>query len=385
MRLNNNSILMILTFLIFSSCQTKEQQSIQNYEGKQFSFEEVDSFISQKMNSLKIPGISIAIINDGKVAYHRAFGVSNFDTKKKIDENSIFEAASLSKPLFSYFVLKLSEKGIIDLDRPLYFYLKDEAMERDQRYRQVTARMVLNHTTGFPNWRWFDELPADQNLERGDFFLKKDPATTFTYSGEAYQYLARVIAHLSFMNMNELSNLFQKEVAIPLQMKHAYFVWDDFLLEHKVFGHKKGKVNKRSWGAGLPNHNSKTFNAAGGLHTEAKSYANFLLEIMNIEKENPYYNMIEEMLTLHVELPKEDNNFKEDGITSWGLGVGIKPFGKDVLFTHGGSNSDFQSQFTFSRNKKIGYVFFTNCDKGKEFNKELEGFIFSLQVKAEEL
>ena len=263
---NSNKNLLFLTILfLFFSCNSKVENTIYTYDQQSISQSELDSFINHQLDSLNIPAISIAIINDSKTVYHRAIGVNHLVKKDPISEQSIFEAASLSKPIFAFFILKLSEKGIIDLDRPLYFYLPDEKMERDQRYKDVSARSVLRHTSGFPNWRWFDSHPEGEEIERGDFFMISEPNTKFDYSGEAYQYLARVIAHLCFINMNELADLFSKEVSKPLEMEHAYFVWDDFLMENKVYGHKENQPRNRDWGSGLPSHNSMFFGAAGGL------------------------------------------------------------------------------------------------------------------------
>ena len=173
--------------------------------------------------------------------------------------------------------------------------------------------------------------------------------------------------------MYDLNELFQNEVAEPLEMKHAYFVWDDYLYSNKVFGHIDGKPRKRDWGTGLPYQNSKIFNSAGGLHTEANSYANFLTSIIN--GKGLYPETYKEMLNPYTEISKESVNYKEDGITNWSLGFGIKPMENDTIYRHGGSNSDFQSEFAFSIKKKYGYVFFVNCDKGNEFNEKLEQFL----------
>ncbi len=364
-----------LTFLfLFQSCNKNvDVLKIETYQDKILSIADTEEFLKTQMDELGIPALSLAIINNGEIVYNNALGVANITTQIEVGENSIFEAASLSKPVFAFFVMKLSEKGIIDLDRPLYFYLPEEELGRDERYKHVTARMVLNHSTGFPNWRWFDKLPEDSELERGDFFMINDPNTVFTYSGEAYQYLARVIAHLNFVNMFELDNLFQQEVAKPLQMQHAYFVWDDYLYNNKVFGHKEGKPRKRGWGAGLPYQNSKIFNSAGGLQTEATSYATFLTSIIN--RKGLYPETYAEMLSPGTEISLDDPNYIEDGITSWSLGFGLKPIKNDTIYRHGGSNTDFQSEFAFSMNKKYGYVFFVNCDKGNEFNDQLERFL----------
>jgi len=374
--MNKLTYLIILLFLsnIFQSCNKgNEISQVETYKGKKISIETLEEFLKTQIDVLNIPAISIAIINDGEIVYNNSLSISNTTTNQPVSQSSIFESASLSKPVFAFFVMKLSEKGIIDLDRPLHYYLPDQEMEKDQRYKNVSARMVLSHRTGFPNWRWFNKPPENMDINRGDFFMISDPNTTFTYSGEAYQYLARVIAHLNFVNMYELNDLFQNEVAKPLGMGHAYFVWNDYLYDNKVFGHIDGKPRKMKWGTSLPNQNSKILNAAGGLRTEAKSYAQFLTSIIN--GQGLYHKTYKEMLSPYTDIPKENVNYKEDGITNWSLGFGIKPMKNDTIYRHGGSNQDFQSEFAFSVKKKYGYVFFVNCDKGNEFNEQLEKFL----------
>ena len=333
---------------------------------------EMDDFLQHHMDSLKIPGISIAIINDAKIVYHRAEGVANVETQEKIDDNSIFEAASLSKSVFSYFVLRMMEKGTIDLDRPLFFYLEDASMAIDDRYKSVTARMVLNHTTGFPNWRWFDPAPAGMNVKRGDFYMKAEPHT-FTYSGEAYQYLARVLAHNNFVNMYELAELFTAEVATPLEMERAYFVWDDFLYDNKVYGHKNEKVDGRKWGTGLPHQHSKILNAAGGLHTEAISYARFLIALM--KEEGLDASSIAEMLDEQVTLPVDHKFYLDENTSAWGLGISIEVLNGHKYYKHGGNNGGFMSGYLFNRDTNNGYVYFVNNDKGREFDVALRKFL----------
>ncbi len=360
-------VLFILSSIILSCNSNEKLVQIKTYKDNALSLEKFNKFLKTQMDSLSIPALSIAIINDGEIVYHKALGVSNTITNKKVDENSIFSAASLTKSTTAFFVMRLSEKGIIDIDRPLYFYLPEKDLEIDQRYKNVSARMVLSHRTGFPNWRWFDKPPENIEIERGDFFMVANPNTEFTYSGEAYAYLGRVIAHLNFVNMKELSNVFHKEVATPLAMEHAYVIWDDFLYNNKVFGHSDGKVLKKEGSGGLPHMNSLTY---GGLNTEANSYAHFLTAIIN--QKGLKSETFKEMLSPYTIIPKDNVNYTEDGITHWGLGFGIKPLKNDTIYRHGGSIKGAQSEYAFSINKKYGYVFFVNCEKGNEFNENLE-------------
>lgn len=369
-----NLFLFIFISFVFQSCNKENKaQEIKSYKEHKITITALEEFLKNQMDSLNIPSISISIINDGKISYNNSLGVTNTKINQVVNKESIFEAASLSKPVFALFVMKLSEKGIIDLDRPLHYYLPDKEMEKDQRYKNVSARMVLCHKTGFPNWRWFDKLPEGIAINRGEFFMVNDPNTTFNYSGEAYQYLARVIAHLNYVNMNELNELFQNEIAKPLAMEHAYFVWNDHIYDNKVSGHLDGNPRKMKWGTALPHQNSKVFSASGGLRTEANSYAHFLTSIIN--KKGLYKETYEEMLSPYTLIPKDNVSYTQDGITHWSLGFGIKPTENDTIYRHGGSNKDFQSEFAFSIKKKYGYVFFVNCNKGNELNEKLEQFL----------
>ena len=297
----------------------------------------------------------------------------SLDDHEPVTDNTVFEAASLSKPVFAFFTMRMVEEGVVDLDRPLAFYLADPEMETDERYKRVTARMVLCHTTGFPNWRWFDPADPALHIKPGEFYMKFDPGTRFSYSGEGYQFLARVLAHNNHVNMEQLSSLFQEEVAVPLGMRYSYFTWDKYLYDHKAWGHKNGKTDYAVWGAASPSDNSKILNAAGGFCTESVSYAQFLIALM--DGKGLRRRDLDELLKEQTKVPSDQPSYKEDGIRGWSLGFGMKPTPFGTEYKHGGNNGGYQAGFAFCREKRIGYVFFTNCDRGSEFNKDLESYV----------
>ena len=116
--------------------------------------------IPQWLQETKMPAVSIAIIRDGQLAWRRAFGVKDTGTNEPVDIDSVFAACSDTKPVFAYGVLKLCEKGVLNLDTPLTKYTS-RRITADPRVELITARHVLNHTTGFPNWRQGPELPIE--------------------------------------------------------------------------------------------------------------------------------------------------------------------------------------------------------------------------------
>ena len=116
--------------------------------------------IPQWLNETKMPAVSIAIVRDGRRAWQRAFGVKDTGTNEPVDVNTPFAACSDTKPVFAYGVLKLCEKGVLDLDTPLTKYTT-RRITADPRIERITTRHVLNHTTGFPNWRQGKDLPIE--------------------------------------------------------------------------------------------------------------------------------------------------------------------------------------------------------------------------------
>lgn len=350
--------LFIVTLLLFASDDCSFGQ-IKKLDGERITSLEIDDFVKIQMDSLQMPGLSIAIINDGKIVYNKAFGVVNVDTKAALNEQSVFETASLSKPVFAYFVMKMVDKGILNLDTPLYKYMPYTDIEKDERYKNITARMVLSHQTGFPNWR-NEVADSSLHIKRGELYLKFTPGTNFSYSGEGYVYLAKIVAHLTNRTLKNLDSLFQLEVAVPLKMQHASYTGNTYIYQHKASGHENGKVS-------FKHGDSTSFGPASSLHSDALSYAQFLIGLMNGSglSEKSYV----EILKPQVLVENKGNGY------AWGLGIAIKqtPFG--VMYEHGGNNDNFQAMFMFSKSGKNGYVFLTNCDKGNVFDKVFVKFL----------
>ncbi|MBK9088352.1 MAG: serine hydrolase [Holophagales bacterium] len=139
------------------------------------------------MGELHVPGVSIALVRDRKVAWTRSWGVADARTGAPVTGETLFEAASMTKPVFAFSVLKLVEQGRIDLDRPLAEYVAPPAVPFQEERLRITPRMVLSHTSGLPNWRKGGE-------ERdGPLPVLFAPGSRFGYSGEAIFQLQRAV------------------------------------------------------------------------------------------------------------------------------------------------------------------------------------------------
>lgn len=326
---------------------------IQTASGVALNPGDLDRFIDENMKQLNMPGLSIAVINDAQIVYHRTVGVKHAETREPVTNQTLFEAASVTKSVFAYLVMRTVEEGLLDLDTPLYKYLPNYDLDHDDRYKQITARMVLSHQTGMPNWRFEN---------KGQYLnLRFSPGSNFSYSGEGYEYLANVITHLLGGTRKDLSPLFSEEVFDFLKMEHASFVWDASMEAHKAYGHNGSVANSR-YEPQLPW-------VAGGIHTEAVSFGQFLIALM--EEKGLTDASIQELLTDQVSIPHTHLFADRFGLDAWGLGFGIEetPYGR--AYSHGGNNGDFQSHFEFFKEKKVGYVFFTNCAQGETFNNAL--------------
>jgi CubicO group peptidase (beta-lactamase class C family) len=354
----NPVILLVLTALVATvtfSFINGNGKRIRTLSGKKISVGAMDSYLLSQMDSMGLPGLSIAIINDSKIIYYRTFGVVNADTKEKVSEETLFDAGSLSKTPFTYLVMRMADQGILNLDQPLYTYLPYPDIEQDERYKLITARMVLCHTSGFPNWRFLNE---DRKLD-----LKFTPGTQFLYSGEGFEYLTNVVAHIKNIPKNDLQHLFEEEVSGPLEMKYACFTWNDYVAKHQATGHVDGNVSG-GWGinAGRPD-----FAASYSLQTEAISYAKFIIALM--QEEGLKNETFDEMFLARIKIPSAPDS------SSYCLGIKMKPTRFGNVYMHDGYNLNFYSAFMFNKAEKFGYVFFTNCNKGLEFNMKLETFL----------
>jgi CubicO group peptidase (beta-lactamase class C family) len=312
----------------------------------------MDQFLHVTMDSLKIPGASIAIINDGKIVYERALGLANIDSARRVDAQTIFEAASMSKPVFAYFVLKMMQDGVLtlSLDQPVYEYFPYPDITYDERYKLITARMLLTHTSGFPNWR-----------ENNRLVIKFTPGTQYSYSGEGYEYLVNAVAHVTHTNSPSLDSLLQASVVSPLGLQHFSYLRNPYLTPHKAYGY---------YAAPNPANGKfkpvrEFFGASYGLHTDVHDYAEFLIAIM--KEEGLRRPSLDSLLRPRVRITEDGQ--PTNMYYAYGFVVDSTEFG--LRYQHTGNNGNFTGGFMFFRKPQTGFVLFTNGDHGVALDLEL--------------
>jgi CubicO group peptidase (beta-lactamase class C family) len=304
----------------------------------------LETQIPTLMKELLVPGVSVVMIRDGAIAWRRAFGVKDASTKQPVDTETIFEAASMSKPVFAYAVLKLCEKKVLELDTPLVTYGAPPFLERDPRVKLITPRHVLSHSTGFQNWR------SDAEPLRIHF----TPGTQYQYSGEGFAWLQSVVSHVTgqaiepFMKANLLE---------PFGMTTSGYIWNDTFAARAARPHDvKGRPedNRKRSAADVAR-----FAAAGDLHATPTEYAKFLVEVIAPRPPDAFRltaASLKEMSRPHV---KEPNAWGHRG-----LGWQLVHTDKGEIIQHGGDNPGFHAFAAASIEHRFGAVVMTNGDNG---------------------
>ncbi|MDQ3801246.1 MAG: serine hydrolase [Acidobacteriota bacterium] len=321
------------------------------------SASELEKIIPRLMKDGEVPGLSVAIIRNAEVVWQRGFGVKNAGTKEPVDDGTVFEAASLSKPVFAYAVLKMVEDGKLDLDAPLNKYLPSAYIENDARLNAITARRVLSHTTGFPNWR-ADGKPLQ---------IYFTPGERFSYSGEGFVYLQKVVEHLSGM---PLQDFMRKTVFEPLKMTSSSYVWQPEYETLKAYAHDSAG---NAAGRGKP----AAANAASSLHTTALDYAKFLEAIF--KRKGIKEATVKEMLRPAIKASEscavcfESAAFsgKLSPSISWGLGWGLEHTPQGDYFWHWGDNGNVKAYVVADDKTQSGVVIFSNSANGLSIAREI--------------
>ena len=339
-------IFALVLVLLSAICVTGQQSGIaRKVEGETDKFGRLERQIPRLMEQANVPGLSVAAIREGKLEWVRSFGVKNSKTREPVTNDTVFEAASLTKPIVAYALFKLADEGKIDLDVPLNRYLGNnyDAGE-DLRINLITARHVLSHTSGFPNWRrrGSKTLPINFN-----------PGEKFRYSGEGFVYLSKVIEKITGQ---EFGKYVKDNVLRPLGMTQSSIDWETEFLQSKVFNHDLlGQPRGQNARIGV--------NAASSLHTTAREYALFMIAVMKgtgLSKASR-----QSMLRPAVEINKKEPKLR------WGLGWGLQITGEGKSFWHWGDNG-FNKSFAVAFEKSgDGVVFFTNSANGLSFLNEM--------------
>lgn len=321
-----------------------------------------------------VPGLALGVVERGRT-WSRGFGRAIEDPAQQASVETVFEGASLGKPLFAYAVLRLVDAKLLDLDRSLYEYLP-LAEANSSWMKRITPRHVLSHTTGLPNWRQ-QPGPLEPTVE---------PGKKFSYSGEAYFYLQRVVEAVTG---KPFARVMREQVLDPLGMKQSSYVWLAQFEDRMAAGYD-GQENRldvqaaigrrtlaiaQQWGIPLSDwHYEESAravplvnpqwptlplymvpNAGTSLLTTVSDYAKFLSRMVATPGLDLSPASRSAMSTPQVRL---------NSALSWGLGWGIQKDEYGEVLWHWGANNSFRNFVIADPSNARAVVVFTNSENG---------------------
>ena len=295
--------------------------------------EETEKWLEQK----SIPALGIGYIEDGKIRQISVFG--ELEQGKTAPKNTIWNVASLTKPITALVALKLIDSGKLSLDETLYKYYIDPDIINDPRAKKLTARIILSHQTGFSNWRG--------NNENGKLSFEFEPGTKYQYSGEGFEYLRKVLENKFNKSIQQLAD---ELIFKPLKMFQTNFVWNE------QYESRFAKWHTEKGGELYPNLKNNTANGADDLLTTIEDYTTFVNYVLNgagLSK-----NLFKEIASEQVRI----NDFKHFGL-GWWIDENINS-NKDFAMVHGGDDIGVHTIAFIIPKTKQGLIIFTNSDNG---------------------
>ena len=364
--------LLFLTF-IFHYIVT-EAQTLKRIDGSAVSEDSLTVRVQHLMQIANVSGVAISVFNNNEAVYSKTFGLADVQKKVSLTPGTEIYGASLSKMVFAYIVMLYVQDKVIDLDKPLVEYLSKplpdytfdnkwkgyQDIKDDERYKKITARMCLSHTTGFPNWRFFE---PDQKLK-----IKSDPGTRYSYSGEGIYLLQFVLEQITG---KDLETMAQEKVFQPLQMMGTSYVWQNSFDSNICYGHNaKGEP----YGA----HERKEPNAAGSMTTTLSDFTKFYAAFIN--HKNLTQKSFDEIINTQVRIKSKaqfgpgavvDSTGNDNIQLGYGLGVGVFHTRYGKAFFKEGHDDGWGHYTVCYPDKKIAIIIMTNNDNGESIFKEL--------------
>jgi CubicO group peptidase (beta-lactamase class C family) len=332
-------------------------------DGKNITAQEIDATALASMREAGVPGLGIAIFKNGEIAYMRAYGERDTVTHESLTPDSVMTAASLTKSAFAVMVLQLVDRAVLDLDRPVYEYLPKPLPEYrsyrdlagDIRYKQITLRMLLDHTSGFPNWRRF----TDEHRLRIYF----RPGSRFAYSGEGIALAQMVVETVTKKSVDQLM---RENIFVPLGMTRTSMIWEprfetDFANGYDEHGSSLGPQRRRIG------------DAAGSMQTTLRDYSRFVQAVLDgkllSKKSRARMFAPQVRITSAHEFPtlSPETSAANAAIhLSYGLGWGVywTPYGE--VFFKEGHDDGWRHYVACFDLPKAGLLIMTNSSNGED-------------------
>jgi len=352
----------LIATTVWLPLQANGKSKFVGIDGRAHTSAEIDATITHVMQAAEVPGLALALLNNGKVVYLKAYGVRNMSPNEPLTVNSVMVAASLTKVGFTYLVMRLVDDRVIDLDKPVYEYLPRPLSDypawrdiaTDPRSKLITTRMLLSHTAGFNNARYFD---PDHRL-----VIHFQPGTRYSYGSEGYSLLQLVVETLTEKSTEELM---QERVFRPLGMTRTSMVWQQAFESDHANGYDE-------YGRSLGIQKRKIAQSAGSMQTTITDYARLTQAVLlgrGLSKETHALMLSAQIpIDSKFEFPplQPDTTDEYKGIQlSYGLGVGLYHTPHGWAFFKEGHDEGWRTYVVCHQNQATCMLILTNSSNGE--------------------
>jgi CubicO group peptidase (beta-lactamase class C family) len=319
------------------------------------------------MKEVNVPGVSIAVIHDGKIEWARGFGVSSVGGSP-VTAETMFQAGSISKPLTAMAALRLVEQGKLSLDVDINTLLTSWKLPADPAAagKPVTLRELLSHTGGttvhgFPGYASNVPVPTLVQVLNGEkpantpaIRSEAAPGARWNYSGGGYTITQQILIDVA---MEPFPKLLHDSVLAPIGMTHSTYE-QPLPREFQSFAATPYHGDGKPVEGGAHTYPEM---AAAGLWTTPTDLARYAIEIeQSLEGKANH--------VLSVEMTRQ---MLTAGMGNWGLGLGIGGAASNPYFSHGGANEGFINLFVAYEKGGEGAAVMTNSDNGGIISDEI--------------
>ncbi|MEM7157336.1 MAG: serine hydrolase domain-containing protein [Myxococcota bacterium] len=335
--------------------------------------------VQQRMAELDVPGMSVAVIHGGKIDWAAGYGVLQAGGSTPVDTDTMFQAASMSKPLTVLAALRMVEAGTLDLDADVNTYLKSWTLPDNQhtKAQPVTIRGLASHCAGltvhgFPGYAEGVPVPTVPQILDGvapannqPIRVDKPPGQGFRYSGGGTTILQLLLADVSGKSFPQV---LAEQVLKPVGMRRSTY---EQPLPKRF--HANAAVAHRDTGKAIPGrwHTYPEMGAAG-LWTRPSDLAQLLLEVRRAHGGDEAA-LVSPKTAQAALLRQCPGMVGQPGSAAGyvGLGFMVAPRTGDLRFGHGGGNEGFRSQMLLDVERGSGVVVMTNSDNGGVLTDEV--------------
>lgn len=305
------------------------------------------------VDATSVTGCSIAVVQNGRVELAAA-GKRDASTGVAVDTDTVFDVASLTKPLVAFAALQLVDAGVLDLDEPVADFSRPVVPD-DPRSSKITVRHLLTHTSGLQNIRGKDSLRL--------FF---EPGSWFSYSSVGFMYLQLAVESKT---RERLESTLRRLVFEPLGMHSSSLEWQGVYAENEALPHDAGQQ--------LPPHRPVAANASYSLKTTAGDYGAFVRAVLTGDRLRAqtlreWFAPVVMVPLGQIERLHGRPEMTEPGV-GWGLGWGVEPVAG--TFFQWGKMPGVRSFVMGSRSERVGLVVLTNSNTGLRLALELAAVV----------